>query len=167
MITKAVDTSLPDERKAKIKAATRKLVTQAGGVESAAQVCRVTGASLSYYGLPHRDQFIPADAIADLENDVGLPLVTRVLAELAGYDLVPRDGDGLINRDPMQMAVRLDADASAFGSAIADMEEDGRRDNVELDICLEKLQRVIIRAQNTYDQLHRLRHGRGDHGGEV
>jgi hypothetical protein len=160
------DSTLPDERKAKIKAATRKLVTQAGGQESAAQVCRVSGPSLAYYGLPHRDQYIPADAIADLERDVGVPLVTRILAELAGYDLVPRDGAGLSNQDPMHLAVRLDADASAFGTAVADMEEDGRRDAHELDLCLEKAQRVIIRAQNTYDQLYRMRHPKGAKGGE-
>lgn len=152
------DDTLPDDRKAKIKAATRKLVTQAGGQESAAQVCRVNAASLSFYGLPHRDQFIPADAIADLERDVGLPLVTRVLAELAGYDLVPRHGEAHSPADPMHLAVRLDADASAFGTAVADMEEDGRRDAHELDLCLEKAQRVIIRAQNIYDQLYRMRH---------
>lgn len=161
--------NLSDERRAKIKAATRKLVTAAGGIESAAQVTRVSAASLSLYGLLHKEQFIPADAVGDLERDTGVPLVTRVLAELAGYDLVPRQGvaDQTGHHDPMQLAVRLDSDAAAFASAVADMELDRRRDNHELDLCMEKAQRVVIRAQNIYDQLYRMRHPRDDRTGEV
>jgi len=159
--------TLSDERGAKLKAATRKLVTAAGGIESAAQVTRVKAASLSLYGLIHKDQFIPVDAVSDLERDIGMPLVTRVLAELAGYDLVPRQGGATTNRAPMQLAVRLEAAVAAFGTAVADMEEDGRRDAIELDACMEKVQRVIISAQNTYDHLYRMRHPRDDRTGEV
>jgi len=80
-----------------LKAATRRLVKEAGGVESAASVTRVGKSNLSDYGASQNPiTFGPIDVIADLESDTGAAYVTRALAQLAGCVLLPvevRAGD--------------------------------------------------------------------------
>ena len=80
-----------------LKAATRRLVAAVGGQEAAVSFTRfVRHQALSDFGNPageHAARFIPADAIADLEalthGTPGHPVVTRTLARLQGFDLVP------------------------------------------------------------------------------
>lgn len=81
----------PDATYLALKAETRRLIKACGGVESAASVTRVDFQTLSRYSRPQEQQFIPVDVIADLEQDCGEPVVTRALADLAGYDLVKRE----------------------------------------------------------------------------
>lgn len=148
--------TLPSVSYAAIKAASRRLVEQAGGVESAATVTRVGKSSLGNYGDVKNDHFIPADAIADLERDIGQPIVTRELARLAGYELRPVQGEA----EPTDLVVqifRLDGVTAAVSMAMAKMEEDGRREPHELDEVCAALQIAIIKAQNAYDTACRLR----------
>lgn len=52
-----------------------------------------TNMMLSNYGNPNNeDCFAPIDVVADLEAEVGTPIVTCKLADLMGFDLVPRNG---------------------------------------------------------------------------
>lgn len=73
-----------------LKAATRRLITAAGGTEHAVHVTRVQKTALSNYENPNCDTvFVPLDVIADLESDTGLPAVTAALAQLTGHVLLP------------------------------------------------------------------------------
>lgn len=68
-----------------LKAASRKMIKQAGGVEGAAVVTRVGRSQLSnYQSINHLAEFMPLDVIADLESDCGVPYVTQALSRLAG-----------------------------------------------------------------------------------
>lgn len=73
-----------------IKAATRDLVAMAGGPKRCEGITRGTASRFCEYGAPAIEACIGADQIADLEAECGQPVVTRVLAGLSGYDLVPR-----------------------------------------------------------------------------
>lgn len=75
----------------RLKAAFRDLVAAAGGNVRAATLSRADSARLSRYGAVQETTQAPIDVIAALEREVGEPIVTRVLAELAGYELVPRE----------------------------------------------------------------------------
>jgi len=100
----------------RLKAAARALVKKAGGQESAAMVTRASHQTLSRYGLPDDATFMPVDVVADLEADVGAPVITRVLADLAGCLLIAKPaGDGT---DPVWIA-RLSRLAKESGEAIA------------------------------------------------
>lgn len=149
--------TLPSVSYTAIRAATRRLVDEAGGTEAAAMVTRVQKSSLSNYGsVNNGEHFIPADAIADLEHDIGKPIVTRELARLAGYELVPVEGKA----DPADIVVqilRLDGATADVSVAVAKMEEDGRREAHELDAVCRALQAAIIKAQNAYDTACRQR----------
>lgn len=162
-------TRLSDAGKNRIKAAARQLVTLAGVLESAEMVCRASKTSLHRYTQARDEHHIPADVIADLEADVAEPIVTRVLASLAGYQLVPAGpmAPDLPGAAPMLAALRLEAEMGTFSGAVVEMEADGRRDLCELDLCLAKLRAVITAAQRTEDMLYRLRHPGADQEGKA
>lgn len=73
-----------------LKAAMRDLVAAAGGNVRAAKVSRADSARLSRYGSPQESMHAPIDVISDLEQEVGDPIVTRILADRAGFVLVPK-----------------------------------------------------------------------------
>lgn len=75
---------------AALKGSFRDLVEVAGGNVRAAKVSRADGARISRYGSVQEAMHAPIDVVADLEMDVGDPIVTRQLAEIAGYVLVPK-----------------------------------------------------------------------------
>ena len=83
---------LPGRDYKALKAATRRLVEASGGPSAAAEVTRGAHQHLSAYGSANDDQadrFMPVDVLADLECQVGQPLLTRALARLSGFLLVP------------------------------------------------------------------------------
>lgn len=83
---------LPANDYALLKAATRKLISYAGGPVAAAAVTRGGHQNVGRYGSAHADdgeRFMPADVIADLESESGQPVLTRTLARLSGHLLVP------------------------------------------------------------------------------
>ena len=83
---------LPASDYLKLKAASRALVATVGGAVAAAAVTRGDHQSVSRYGSAHpdnADRFMPIDVLADLESESEQPVLTRVLAEMSGYLLVP------------------------------------------------------------------------------
>lgn len=130
----------------RLKRRTEKLITILGGLEDAAQETRAGKSSLGNYA-DHREHgsganlWAPIDVIADLEAAAGEPLVTRELARLAGYDLLPLAGDDAGALDPLsdhchhavlmgratEVAIAMDADKirdarelKAYVSALAE-----------------------------------------------
>ena len=98
-----------------IKAATRMLVRDAGGLELAAKVTRVERAALSRYENPAAEQFLPVDVLLDLEAANGEAHVTRYLARAQGHVLIelPKlDGTG-------EWGEHLGAIAKECGEAIS------------------------------------------------
>jgi len=79
---------LPARDYASLKAEFRDLVEAGGGVTRAARITRVNAPRLSNYCSSQDSSFAPVDVIADLEAEVGEPIVTRILADLSGYVLV-------------------------------------------------------------------------------
>lgn len=74
-----------------IRAGTRRLITLVGGPVAAAAVTRGDHQNISRYGSAHPDnaeRFMPLDVAADLEAECEQPVLTKLLARLAGYMLV-------------------------------------------------------------------------------
>lgn len=74
---------------AALKLASKRLVKACGGLESAALITRVGHSELARYYDPAEKLYLPIDIAADLETDCGNPLVTAVLAKLAGHEMTP------------------------------------------------------------------------------
>lgn len=83
-------THSPDRQQ--LKAACKRLVRAAGGVEAAEEISSRSKTQLSAYGHPNAPEFMPIDVVAALEEvthgHAGHPIVTRLLAQRAGYALV-------------------------------------------------------------------------------
>lgn len=76
--------------RAALKTAVRRLVGAVGGLEAAASVCRLNKTALAAAYDPHQaERALPIDVVADLEAVAAEPIVTAILARLAGYRLVP------------------------------------------------------------------------------
>ncbi|SLN77536.1 phage regulatory CII family protein [Oceanibacterium hippocampi] len=73
----------------RLKAAFRRLVRAAGGLESAAMVTRVGKTELGRYQHVNEPLFAPVDVVADLEADTGEAPVTREMARMAGLAVFP------------------------------------------------------------------------------
>lgn len=139
---------LPASDYSALKAATRQLVTTVGGPSAAALVTRGDHQSVSRYGSAnpeHGERFMPIDVVADLESECEQPIVTRMLAEQAGFLLVPmpRAAGGLALqmitakalKETSEVFVSL-ADSLGDGSLSADEAERVTRD---IDEAIAKL----------------------------
>lgn len=114
-----------------LKVAFRDLVALAGGVNRAVSVTRGCQSKMSEsVSLNMMSRFPAIDQIADLEADCGQPVMTRLLAELAGYSLSPL----VANAKQSTMLQHLSAisrDAGSFGGQLADAIADGKIDAKE------------------------------------
>lgn len=76
-----------------LKAATHALYAQFGGQDSASLFTRVSQQTLSRYscfGDDNAERFAPIDVVADIETELGNPIVTRALAGLSDHLLIKR-----------------------------------------------------------------------------
>jgi hypothetical protein len=71
-----------------VKTAWKLLVAKVGGVEAAAACTRASRSLVSDYGNYESPRFAPGNAILDVEEIAGEPLVTAALARARGYELV-------------------------------------------------------------------------------
>lgn len=75
-----------------LKAGTRRALSLAGRANGFSLVTRVEPPVLSKYGSPSEEaSFMPVDVVLDLEREIGLPLITEMLAAMQGFRLVPLD----------------------------------------------------------------------------
>src|SRR5262249_27733332 len=97
---------------------------------------------LSRYGSPTESLFAPIDVVADLEAEKREPGVTRVLADLLGYDLVARESRPL---NHTHVAAKLGAFASETTEVIktiGDAVADNRITDAEVDLVDRELAKV-------------------------
>jgi hypothetical protein len=111
---------------ARVKSMTRALVERVGGIEAAAMFTRVGRSHIARYYEPHGLEFMPADVVADLEDVAGAPILTRALADLAGYVLFPKPpsvADARWARELGRLAAETGDVMKRLGDSLAD---DGR-----------------------------------------
>jgi hypothetical protein len=141
-----------------LKRRTDQLIDLCGGLVAASVETRAGKSSLANYadsreGVAAASMWAPIDVIADLEKKAGQPLVSRELARMAGYDLIPLPSmaDALNPlSDHCQHAVLM-----ARATAVAlEMDEDGVRTTEELTLytnalteARDYLQRMVDKAR--------------------
>ncbi|WP_430436831.1 hypothetical protein [Oceanibaculum nanhaiense] len=155
-----------------LKTATRRLVDATGGIDPAAASTRVGRATMAqYYSPADRDEavFVPLDVIADLERVTGEPLVTRQLARLSGFDLVPAEAplpatDTATAGNPVQDSLLLGASLSVrvgeYQQVAIAAAADGKLSDAELAAEVAAAHAILQAAQNGYDTLLRLQQDR-------
>ncbi|WP_319498045.1 phage regulatory CII family protein [uncultured Cohaesibacter sp.] len=107
----------------RIRRRCRELTKKSGGVECAAELTRVSPAQIARYGQPQGADWMPVDVVADLEKDIGEPVVTRTLALALGFELVrlPEGRwEGDINQQLAAMLREMGDVVQKVGQALAD-----------------------------------------------
>lgn len=108
-----------------LKAGFRELVKLVGGQDYAARLLGVSQSRISENAAPHQpDCTARIHHIAALEAEAGVPVVTRILAELAGHELVPLGT--FKTEDPHIHLARIIKDAGEVSIAISQALADGR-----------------------------------------
>ena len=130
-----------------IKAHTRTLIKGCGGQVSAASLTRVGHASMQRYGSIESAEFMPADVTADLELELGTPVLSEAMARLSGHVLVKLpevEHDGDMVRHIGRLTKELSDVAGGVGTCLAD---DGKvtRDEIK-SINLRKEIHDLIKA---------------------
>lgn len=83
------DFALPPEFKYRVKAATRMLVSKAGGIVIAGEIVGRGKSTVDRWGDPNSEEMIPLLAALALQQQTGLTLVTQAMAELQNLCLAP------------------------------------------------------------------------------
>lgn len=112
------------------------------GISVFATKTRVKHAELSKYGSQGEERCIPVDVLLDAEIMRGNPMVTRLLADLQGYDLVPktRAMDGGATVDKVLRSVKESGDvASAYLTAMAD----GKMDAADRQVLCREIDEAV------------------------
>jgi hypothetical protein len=141
----------------RLKRRTDRLIDLCGGLIAASEETRAGKSSLSNYADSREhgagaNLWAPIDIIADLEAAAGEPLVTKELARLAGYELLPLAGATDGELDPMtdhcQHSVLM---GKATAVALA-MDADRVRAPEELKAYVEALTEARDHLQRTLDK---------------
>lgn len=139
---------LPERDYLGLKKRWRELVKLCGGPADAVRLTRGSESRVSEAGAPDKmDRFPALDQIADLEADCGKPVVTEMLADLLGYNLVPREGlKGTVT--VADAAVNLVKQIAAFQVMKAEAEADGKLTKDERAHIEASLQHLISKAHD-------------------
>lgn len=146
--TPSAGRAFPDHVYLTIRAAFRRLTAACGGQEAAAAITRADHQRISRYGRVGETMFAPIDVVADLERDAGQPLVTRELADLAGYLLVAKPAAGaqpVGMRDLAQLAKET-------GDAVADLADA----LADVDITAAEASRVRVQVREAMEVMARI-----------
>lgn len=168
---------LPASTYAALKTATRHLVDEAGGIDAAGASTRVGRATMAqYYSRDERNAavYAPLDVIADLEAATGVPTITRHLARLAGYELVPalaKDAEAVAPSDAVRAALMMGASLSVgvgrYQQLAIEAAEDGNISPAELRELEEALYKLSRVTQSAHDTVVRLRQNANPGAGKI
>lgn len=125
---------------ARIKAATKRLIKSHGSAEAAALDTRVSEGHLlkCHNGNPEfAANFLAADCVADLERGAPEPYVTKALAALAGFVLIPAPPAHLVDTAHSALFLKLVQEAGVVMTGIGKALEDGQIEKREIrDLAL-------------------------------
>lgn len=103
----------------------------ASPLKRASELLQLSPGRVSEACSPYHDQrWLSLLHVAELEACSGAPLVARALADLAGFDLVPRDAEHA-QPSPFAMLASVTRETGEASSALAEALADGRIDDLE------------------------------------
>jgi hypothetical protein len=132
-----------------IKAAFEELVGRVGGQVPAEASCRVSQSTIQRYCSTldeHAALFPPADVIRDLEAVAGEPIVTSMLAGLAGYTIVREPNVAAPSKDVFAALADLSREMSDITTAVCTGFNDGKFCDVDAARTIREVNDVIERA---------------------
>ncbi|MCF3935049.1 hypothetical protein L1787_16720 [Acuticoccus sp. M5D2P5] len=138
---------LPRNDYLKIKAACRDLVRAVGGVTRAAAITRLDAARISRACSPNDSSFLPIDVIADLEAHAEDPIVTRTLASLSGFTVIPDEATRPAG-SPLQHLAAVAKEHADVVSSISNAYADGEFDADEISAAQDEVREAMEALAN-------------------
>jgi hypothetical protein len=139
----------PSEIHMLLKAGFRHLLGLCGGPKLAAEIVNHPDSHLSAAGAKHvTDRWPRLDHVIDFERYCGEPVVTRILADAQGFDLVPRGEAPPAIPVPLHLA-HLIKEMGDVQLKVAEALADGT-------ITAQERAAIIAEAQQAIDELHSL-----------
>lgn len=128
-----------------IKAATRRAVKLAGGVEAFAAVTRIGAAQLSRCGSPDNPDIIAVDVAVEADREAGVPAIASAMAGALGFRLVRMEAT---EGGSVSLSDGVDLIESATGAfrVIEEALADGRLTNTERARIRESLRDIVMAA---------------------
>lgn len=151
-----------------LRAKVRDLIRDNGGLVPSSEATRLSKSTLGRCQTPHDDDWMPVDVVADLEAQAGEPVVTRFLAGLLGYRLVPDEDAAAPVAEPLSVDLVLQMGAAAaagvgqFCGYAMTAAQDGRITDAELAQLVAQAEANMREAERTHDDLCRLSAARRD-----
>lgn len=108
------------------KAAVRRAVKQAGGPNAATDVVRADAPRLSRYGNSDAPEFAPIDVCFELDKAAGENVILRAWADLAGFDLTPRNSEAIVSACLASAAGQVARESGELISAAIEASADGK-----------------------------------------
>lgn len=137
-----------------LKRAVEVAYSMAGGVSLFALVTRVKSPNLSKYGSnseEHAQTFMPIDIAMDLDHAAKQPVVLGQMAEILGYDLVPK-GEGI--HTPRRI---VDGDAIDVMSEAMDLVRALQSARADGKICNNDRKRILEEVAQLEKELDELK----------
>ena len=106
----------------RLKAAMHDLITRAGGIERAADLCGYARSTVGRWHCRHEPDLMPIAAVIALETETGAALVTRAMAGLHGLEC---EAAAAPQTHVMGAYVALSEKAAALNSTVASAMADG------------------------------------------
>lgn len=133
----------PPSYYSRLKAAFKRLVSECGGAEQAANQTRVKPSALyNYTNANSAENFAPIDIIQDLESYAGVYYVSEVLAQNNGFALlpvIPKDADN----DMSVALAKIGKESSDVFSCTAAALHDGDIDTKEAAAVIKEIDEAI------------------------
>ncbi|WP_108661059.1 phage regulatory CII family protein [Acuticoccus kandeliae] len=143
---------LPEADYLKLKAASRDLVRAVGGVTKAAQVTRLDAGRISRAASNNDSSFLPLDVVADLEAHAEDPIVTRVLAGMSGFTVVP-DEVTPSRSSPLQLLTAVVKEGADVVATLTEAYADGELDLDEIAMAQEQIRQDMEALANLNKRL--------------
>lgn len=117
----------------RMKAATRDLITACGGIERAAGIAHVSKTEAGRWQVTSEAAILPITAALALEQDCGVPYVTRAMADLHGRRLVEPSEEVASAASVLMQASDAARRAGELMAAAATAAADGRLSPAEAE----------------------------------
>jgi hypothetical protein len=131
-----------------LKAHFRDLVTACGGTKRAAEIAGMQASHLSEAMAAHNLERWPRiDHVALLESECGAPIVTKALADAAGFDIVRRDAQAP-HLKPLDHLRSIMKESAEVHQGLADALADARIDPRERRALLLEVDQALAGLNN-------------------
>lgn len=139
-------------REKRIHTAIRELIDEAGGCDGAAEVLGLKKSQIGRMRVYPPEAMMSAFQKSKLEAFVGKPIVTKVEAEMLGFEMVAQDAPTALDGCPNASHAAVLAEACDLAKTYAQLSPDGLsvNDSNIIDAILKDLARATERARQAF-----------------